>query len=174
LSYQAGIQSDLLSFVAQESIAHAGLIFATLTAAFTFAVGFGKRLNGTTQKVAYFLVLSLLFTLSCYAGLRLLFYGQLTNAVLNYPPEYTSMLCTDNSLDPRIHVGGLTWYYFCLRIVTFGGWHFFIPLDYFGGVTIPSLITSVIVGVVLALVFTRLFTATKLSKIERHSIVNPR
>lgn len=76
-------QASLLTLVGQEAIAHAAAIFATLTAAFTFATVQKEPLtrNRTTFCV---LILSVLLAGSIYAGLRLYYYGVLSGIVLNH------------------------------------------------------------------------------------------
>jgi hypothetical protein len=76
------IQASLLSFVGQQAIAHAATIFATLTAAFTFAVVQRKPVVGNRRTFCV-LILSLLLAGGIYAGLRLYYYGVLSGIVLN-------------------------------------------------------------------------------------------
>lgn len=85
------IKSDILSFVAQQAIAHGAIIFATLTAAFTFAVGFKDKLQNAKWWVIelYFTFLLGLFFVTCYAVIRLYIYGKYMNLVLNPPRDST-------------------------------------------------------------------------------------
>ncbi len=78
-------QSDVLGFVGQQAIAHAAEIFATLTAAFTFATGF-KNVKSRTGTWLYVLFLTVLLTGGIYAFLRAYYYGVLSNAVFNQEP----------------------------------------------------------------------------------------
>jgi hypothetical protein len=156
------VQSALLGFLAQQAIAHGALIFATLTAAFAFAVGF-RKLDGKLRRLAYWLATGALFTLSIYSLLRLFFYSQFSNFVLEYPPEYAASLCTTVSLDSHVHYGGFTWYFSCVQDIVIKRSYFShqflsVPAVYFlGGVTRFSLVPSIILGFVIATVFTKLF-----------------
>ena len=76
-------QTDLLNFAAQQAIAHAALIFATLTATFTFASGFKPKANSRKAKTFYVILLALLMSGAVYAGFRLYFYGQISGTVLS-------------------------------------------------------------------------------------------
>lgn len=76
-------QSYVLAFVGQEAIAHAAEIFATLTAAYTFATGF-KKITSSTGFWLYVLFLTVFLTGGVYAFLRVYYYGLLSNVVLNF------------------------------------------------------------------------------------------
>jgi hypothetical protein len=98
------LQSDILNYLVQESLAHAALIFATLAAAFTFAAGFRRRLATGPLKVhdllrnrfrlIYFVVLSALFFVTIYAFFRFFFYANITSFLLwsAAPPSKTDSL----------------------------------------------------------------------------------
>ena len=49
----ANYQFNLLTILAQEAIAHGAVVFATLTAVFTFATGFASRLKETDNNPSY-------------------------------------------------------------------------------------------------------------------------
>ena len=86
------VQADLLSFLAQESLAHAALVFATLAAAFTFTTGMrSRKQNGKTSQwtvnelrvmggITFFL-----FSVAIYALFRFTFYAALADFALNNP-----------------------------------------------------------------------------------------
>jgi hypothetical protein len=78
-------QSVVLGFVGQQAIAHAAVIFATLTAAFAFATGFKQKKDGPALSL-YVLLLTVLLSGSIYALIRAYYYGVLSNAVLNSGP----------------------------------------------------------------------------------------
>jgi len=93
-SFVLDAQSDMLSFVGQEAIAHAAGIFATLTAAFTFATGFKKFAVEKRHKqgrTVYILSLSFLLFLSVYLGIRLISYGALAATVAKLPANVTML-----------------------------------------------------------------------------------
>ena len=84
-------QATLLSYLAQEALAHAALIFATLAAAFTFATGFKKTLS-KHQRVPLYVyggILFVLFLVAVYALLRFILYAGLTEFLLTLsrPPS---------------------------------------------------------------------------------------
>jgi len=79
-------QSDMLSFVGEEAIAHAAGIFATLTAAFAFATGFINKCHGRGRSV-YILSLSFLLSLSAYLAIRLISYGSMAATVAKLPAQ---------------------------------------------------------------------------------------
>jgi hypothetical protein len=82
------LQSDILNYLVQESLAHTALIFAVLLAAFTFATGFHRRLATAPPKLRnrfheiYFGVLSVLFFIAIYAFFRFIFYAGITSYLL--------------------------------------------------------------------------------------------
>lgn len=86
------LQTDLLNYAVQESLAHAALIFATLAAAFTFATGYPKtrpssRKHWTSNEIrVYGMILFSLFLVSIYALFRFAFYAAITNSLLTYAP----------------------------------------------------------------------------------------
>lgn len=86
-------QSVVLGFVGQQAIAHAAVIFATLTAAFAFATGF-KQKKSRRAMWLYVLLLALLLSGSIYALIRGYYYGELSNTVLNGPASQDQQLCT--------------------------------------------------------------------------------
>ena len=87
------IQADLLNFLAQESLAHAALVFATLAAAFTFASGFRRSAKegagasswGNNEMIVYGAILFSLFLVAIYALFRFSFYAALADYALNHP-----------------------------------------------------------------------------------------
>ena len=80
------IQSTLLSYLGQQSLAHMALVFAVLVAVFTFATGFDKKLSRLRAIVSYLGVVLLLLTVAAYAVGRSVFYGALAwKAILTDP-----------------------------------------------------------------------------------------
>ena len=90
LDVATDVQASLLSFVGQQAIAHAAAIFATLTAAFTFAT-VQKKLDGDRTAFCVF-ILSILLAGSIYAGLRLYYYGLLSGIIQGYHGESNQTL----------------------------------------------------------------------------------
>lgn len=80
-------QSDMLSFVGQEAIAHAAGIFATLTAAFAFATGFKEKIRQEQDRTVFILCLSFLLALTVYLAIRMYSYGALSATVATLPPR---------------------------------------------------------------------------------------
>lgn len=76
-------QTQALNYVGQLAIGHAALVFATLTAAFTFGTGFRKRLETRRAKLAYGSFLVVLFWGAVYALVRLVIYGLISETILN-------------------------------------------------------------------------------------------
>ena len=147
------IQSDLLSFIGQQAIAHAGVTFATLTAAFGFAAAF-KNPRNLTAKWIYVAILGILLGGGIYAGLRLFFYGQMWGFILKYPPEYAFQ--TSYCIQPghiylaQISKTGITAYWECMIWIVYGSnW----VLDYLGTTAIAMLV-SMSAGLVLSLLVT--------------------
>ena len=89
------IQTDLLAYAGQQAIAHAVLIFAILTAAFTFATGFKDKIRKKSASILYFIILAPLIFGSFWATVRLYFYGQMVQIVLNTPMTSSSETLTD-------------------------------------------------------------------------------
>lgn len=85
------VQANLLNFLAQESVAHAALVFATLSAAFAFAsvrsnaAGIRKRKWSSKEMQVFGVVTFLLFLVAIYALFRFLFYSALSDYALNHP-----------------------------------------------------------------------------------------
>jgi hypothetical protein len=110
------IQSDILNYLVQESLAHAALIFATLAAAFAFATGFRPRIVSWKRKLHcsfYFVVLFVLFIVAVYAFFRFVYYAQLTSYLLNraQPPSQNDTLSSywRNSVKVPADATGAAW-----------------------------------------------------------------
>ena len=88
------VQSELLSYLAQESFTHGALVFAILVAAFTFATGFDKRLLEKGSYRSYFLIIFLTLFAAAYAALgRTVLYGALAwKTILTDPTSCPSIL----------------------------------------------------------------------------------
>lgn len=85
------VQANLLNFLAQESVAHAALVFATLSAAFAFAsvrsnaAGVRKRKWSSREMQVFGVVTFLLILVAIYALFRFMFYAALSDYALNHP-----------------------------------------------------------------------------------------
>jgi hypothetical protein len=89
----SNLQSIALAYVGQESIAHAALIFATLTAAFTFAAGY-KGVERYEGVLLYVLILTVLLSSGFYSFLRVTYWATLSNQILTTGPSiFSSSTC---------------------------------------------------------------------------------
>jgi hypothetical protein len=109
------VQSDLLGIIGQEAVAHAALIFASLTATFAFATGFKKQVKDRAGKVIYVGFLGPLVGIAVYAFFRMYLWGTLLGAVLNNPPDVALTKCKPL---PPLPVGSLSFYWNCVNTIT--------------------------------------------------------
>ena len=112
------VQTDLLGIMGQEAVAHAALIFASLTAAFAFATGFKKKVDDRLGKLIYVGFLGPLIGIAIYAVFRMYLWGTLLGVVLDNPPALAFTKCLSVKPSVLIPVGSLTLYWYCVNKIT--------------------------------------------------------
>lgn len=137
-------QGTLLSYVGQQTIAHAAVVFAALTAGFTFATGFQNKITpfSPLARFSYTLILAFVFSMAAYTFGRMAFYGLLGHTILRTPQSTDHLTLTDywKSVDAessKIRGGTL--------------------LDAFGGFNWRAVLVSFIAGGVATLFIQALF-----------------
>lgn len=132
-------QTDILNYAGQQAIAHAALIFATLTAVFTFAAAFHGKLTDWPRptkvhgiKVYYSFLLGM-FSVASYALFRLIMYARLVTLVLSNPPSKD--------------MASLSAYYHNITLISSAQ---SAALAYVGGLNTVGLFASLIAASVLA------------------------
>ena len=148
-----------MGFVAQQSVSHAALIFATLAAAFTFATGFNLRTKRWGATFAYIFFLTVLLAAAIYSALKLFFYGKLANAIL-LNPSTIKFFANCKAYHPLLESATLTDYWGCIREVAYNSSKIpsSIPivgnsswLSLIGG-TVVSTAVSIAIGFIFALI----------------------
>ena len=162
-SYESNLQTDALGYVAQQTVSHAALIFATLAAAFTFATGFKPKRRGA--RATYIFFLTVLLATAIYSTLKLFFYGKLANAILLNPPT-VQLFANCRAYHPLPENATLTDYWGCIREIAYNSGKIpsSIPiagnsswLSLIGGTTI-STVVSIVIGFIFALMIWRTLT----------------
>lgn len=77
-------QQILVNYYTQQLVAHGAMLFAASAAAFTFVRAFVKK-NKAFSVLVFIVLGGLLLGLVIFLGFRLLYYGALTNGVVNFP-----------------------------------------------------------------------------------------
>ena len=93
---QGDYQTTLLNYFTQQLIAHGAELFAAMMASFTFISRFIDKASnrGIWSVVVFVLIGGILLGLSIYIGVRLVNYGYLASATIQFenPPETHSSL----------------------------------------------------------------------------------
>lgn len=163
--YESNLQTDALGYVAQQTVSHAALIFATLAAAFTFAAGFNLKKKPWGATATYIFFLTVLLATAIYSALKLFFYGKLANAILLNPPT-VQLFANCKAYHPLLDNATLTDYWGCIREVAYNSNKLpsSVPivgnsswLSLIGGITISTAI-SIVIGFIFSLMIWKTLT----------------